>query len=83
MYGGSRFYVPTTPSPLLLRLFGALASDFTEAWGGNVIALPLPDVNGARRIEARRMRAEGMTVREIGRRLNVSERSAWRLLAEQ
>jgi len=85
LYGGSRLYVPAEPTathPLVVLLGDLLVGRLAARYHGAAIEIPRPPIAEARQAEARRLRAEGLTIREIAGALDVNERTVWRLLAD-
>jgi DNA-binding CsgD family transcriptional regulator len=86
MWGGRRLYIPAVPAPdsALVALLGELqAARLAARFAGERIALPAaPGLTPARRIEARRLRAEGFSINEIAVGLGVSRRRVFQLLIE-
>ena len=82
VWGGRRLYIGNAPSPALLELLGALqAAKLIARYAGSSIDVPAPPVAAARAVEAKALRAQLLTVREIAEALAVTERTVWRLLA--
>jgi hypothetical protein len=78
--GGDRVAIPKEPKAgsWLVVLFGELiAGRLCTAYGGTELSVPLPPVTKARVAMARQLRADGLTIREIARRLHVSERAVY------
>jgi hypothetical protein len=65
--------------PALARVLGAALPVLAEYFGAAWVKVPLPDMATARRMEARRLDAAGVSYAEIARRLGVSTRHAIRL----
>ena len=85
VWGGSRFYVPRSPASgsAIVALLGELqAAKLAKHYAGGFIDLPAPPVAEARRIEAKRLRAEGYLMREVAERLDISEKWARKLVLE-
>jgi hypothetical protein len=83
LYGGRRLYIPATVDPahpLVLLLGDLMAGRLAARFGRETIDVPLPPVTAARAAEARRLRAQLLTLDEIADELGVTRRSVCRLL---
>lgn len=85
LYGGQRlqFGAELRPGSPLEEMLGELIiARLVAHFGSELVTIPMPPLAAALRIAARDLRRAGCTAREIAAKLGISERQAWRAIAE-
>jgi DNA-binding NarL/FixJ family response regulator len=74
-FGGTRIYVPKAPnqaSPLVQAIGREAAAKLAAAHGGDELKIPI-----ARHWQVRCLKGQGLSYREIARRLRITEDAVW------